>query len=207
MKTFILICLFAIGVSTDVCAQEKATSNLPYYEIPPYPETYTAGTVAARVLDGLGFRYYWATEGLRKEDLLFKPSAEACSTEETLVHIYQLTWVIANTAKKLPVEFNPPKFSFEELRRKTLENIKTASDILKASKEKDLNETKMVFKGPNGNTEFPFWNLLNGPIDDALWHVGQVVSFRRSSGNPFNSKAEVLVGKLIEPTSGTPSKE
>lgn len=207
MKPFILICLVALCLSIDVCAQEKPSSNLPYYEIPAYPETYTAGTVAARILDGLGFRYYWATEGLRKEDLSYKPSAEARSTEETLVHIYQLTWAIANTAKKLPVEFNPPKFSFEELRRKTLENIKTASDILKATKENDLNETKMIFKRPTGTSEFPFWNLLNGPIDDALWHVGQVVSFRRSSGNPFSSNANVLVGKLVEPSSSAPSKE
>jgi hypothetical protein len=207
MKTFISICLVALSLSLDVSAQEKSPSNLPYYEIPAYPETYTAGTVAARVLDGLGFRYFWATEGLRKEDLSFKPSADARSTQETLEHIYQLTWAISNTAKKLPVEFNPPKFSFEELRKKTLENIKTASDILKASKENDLNETKMVFKGPNGNTEYPFWNLLNGPIDDALWHVGQVATFRRSSGNPFNSNASVLIGKLRESSSGTPSKE
>ena len=45
------------------------TSKLPYYEIPDYPETYTAGSVAARMLDGLGFRYYWATEGLNEDDL------------------------------------------------------------------------------------------------------------------------------------------
>ena len=145
MKSLLSICLFVLAVLIDVRAQEKQ-SNLPYYEIPAYPDSYTAGTVAARVLDGLGFRYYWATEGLRKEDLSFKPSAEARSTEETLEHIYQLTWVIANTAKKLPVEFNTPKFSFDELRKKTLENIKTASDILKTAKENDLNETKMVFK-------------------------------------------------------------
>ena len=35
-----------------------------------------------------------------------------------------------------------------------------------------------------------------GPIADALWHVGQVVTFRRSSGNPFNSKASVFTGKV-----------
>jgi hypothetical protein len=207
MKISISISLIALCLSLVARAQEKPPATLPYYEIPAYPETYTAGTVAARVIDGLGFRYYWATEGLRKEDLSYKPSADARSTQETLEHIYQLTWVIVNTAKKLPVEFNPPKFSFEELRKKTLENIKTASDILKVSKESDLNETKMIFKGPKGNTEFPFWNLLNGPIDDALWHVGQVVSFRRSSGNPFNSNASVLVGKLSEQSSAAPSKE
>ena len=59
-----------------------------------------------------------------------------------------------------------------------------------------LDEFDIVFINGERKTEFPFWNLLNGPIADALWHVGQVVTFRRSSGNPFNAKASVLTGKL-----------
>ena len=47
--------------------------NSPYYEIPDYPEKYNQGTVVARMIDGLGFRYYWATEGLRAEDLNLNP--------------------------------------------------------------------------------------------------------------------------------------
>ena len=42
------------------------------------------------------------------------------------------------------------------------------------------------------------WNQINGPIADALWHCGQVVSFRRASGNPYNSKASLFTGKLRE---------
>ena len=200
MKPTFALSMMMICFLFNVYGQEKLSPNLPYYEIPAYPDSYTPGTVAARVVDGLGFRYYWATEGLRKEDLVFKPSADARTTEETLVHIYQLTLVIANTAKKIPTITGgaPPQFSFEELRKRTLENIKVASDILKAANEKELVESKMIFKGPNGSKEYPFWNLLNGPIDDALWHVGQVITFRRSSGNPFNSNASVLIGKLVE---------
>jgi hypothetical protein len=59
-----------------------------------------------------------------------------------------------------------------------------------------MEEFKVVFKNNERTTEFPFWNQLNGPIADAIWHTGQVVSFRRSSGNPFNSKASVFNGKL-----------
>lgn len=84
--------------------------------------------------------------------------------------------------------------TFDEKRRKTLENIKTAADILRASN--DLTEYTIVFKRDNNESEFPFWNNINGPIADAIWHCGQVVSFRRSSGNPFNSKASVFQGKL-----------
>jgi len=46
-----------------------------------------------------------------------------------------------------------------------------------------------------GETQFPFWNVINGPISDAIWHTGQVVSFRRTSGNPFPKGVNVLTGK------------
>jgi hypothetical protein len=197
MKSILSYCLIIFSTASSLLAQEV---KLPYYEIPNYPEVYTPGTVAARVVDGLGFRYYWATEGLRVEDLTYKPNADARSTEETLLHIYDLSLILANTTQNVPTETGgkAPQFSFEELRKKTLENIKTASDRLKNIKDDELEKAKMIFKGTNGATEFPFWNLLNGPIDDALWHVGQVVSFRRSSGNPFNDKVSVLRGKIRE---------
>ena len=81
---------------------------------------------------------------------------------------------------------------FTETRKKTLLNIQKASKIF--SKENDLSKFTMVFKRGEKTTEFPFWNQINGPISDALWHVGQVVSFRRSSGNPFPKGVSVLQG-------------
>ena len=41
--------------------------------------------------------------------------------------------------------------------------------------------------------EKPFWHIVNGPISDALTHVGQINSFRRLAGNP-TPKANVFVG-------------
>ena len=207
MKSVLLIIMAITSLFHFAVSQEKS-SNLPYYEIPAYPESYTAGTVAARVVDGLGFRYYWATEGLRPEDLAYKPSADARTTEETLVHIYNLTLVLANATKKIATVTGgeQPKLSLAELRKGTLENIKTASDILKKSSEKDLQTYNMKFTGAR-TADFPFWNLLNGPIDDALWHVGQVITFRRSSGNPFNGNANVLIGKFVEQKNAPASKE
>ena len=60
---------------------KSQNQDLPYYEIPAYPEVYSQGTVTARMIDGLGFRYYWATEGLREVDLKFKPNDEARTSE------------------------------------------------------------------------------------------------------------------------------
>jgi hypothetical protein len=39
----------------------------------------------------------------------------------------------------------------------------------------------------------PFWHIINGPVSDALTHVGQINSFRRLAGNPA-PKANVFVG-------------
>ena len=176
------------------------TMSLPYYEIPAYPESFSAENVVARMIDGLGFRYYWATEGLRPEDLAFRPGAEARSSEETIDHILGLSNIIINAVKQQPnvrsgEETSP--LSFEVKRKQTLDNLKTASDMLKGA-QASLTDYPIVFVNGGKRSEFPFWNMLNGPIADALWHVGQVVSFRRSSGNPFNGKASVFTGKVRE---------
>jgi len=187
------IILLSLGISiTNVAiAQQKPY----YYNIPDTPTTYTAATVAARLVDGLGFRYFWATEGLTEKDLNYKPSAEARTTLQTLEHINGLVEILANTVSKKSTTFGNPaeKLSFAQLRDKTLKNIQTASELLKKSDAK-LEDLDMIFERASNKTEYPFWNLINGPISDALWHVGQVVSFRRGSGNPLPKGVNVLTG-------------
>lgn len=188
--------LFSLSLLPVLPAQ--STANLPYRQIPDYPESYTPESVAARMVDGLGFRYYWATEGLRAEDLAFRPSPEARTTDETLDHILGLVDIVLNTVQgkaNIRGEDDNPPVDFEAKRKMTLEKLAMASDLLKNGGAK-LEDLEIVFQNGDNKSEFPFWNLLNGPIADALWHVGQVVSFRRSSGNPFNSKASVFTGKL-----------
>jgi len=182
--------MFCVLMMSESYSQEK----LPYYEIPEAPETYTAGTVAARAVDGLGFRYYWATEGLRDEDLAFKPNDDARSTMETIQHIYDLSKVIVNSTLKKDnaIKDDEVAMNFDAMRTATLINFKTAADILRTSD--DISQCKLSV----GEREFPFWNQINGPIEDAVWHCGQVVLLRRSSGNPFNSKVSVFSGKVRE---------
>lgn len=185
----VLTFVFATLIATTAMSQK----NDYYYNIPEAPKEYTAATVASRMVDGLGFRYYWATHGLTDKDLSFKPNKEARTSSETLKHIYDLTTVILNSVIKKPnTGQKVPEMTFVELRKATLANIEKASKILRGSK--DISEYKIVFKRGENATEFPFWNQINGPISDALWHVGQVVSFRRSSGNPFPKGVSVLRG-------------
>ena len=190
--------LHNVSANSIFNAKPCTMDTLPYAEIPDYPPQYTAESVIARLIDGAGFRFYWATEGLRPEDLAFRPTKESRTSEETIDHILGLSTVVLNALRnevntRSGEETSP--LTFEVKRQKTLENLKTASDILKSGKQK-LEDSKMVFKNGDKSTEYPFWNEINGPISDALWHIGQVVTFRRSSGNPFNSKVSVLSGKV-----------
>jgi hypothetical protein len=185
-----VVLLFSL--TSKAGAQENA---LPYYEIPDAPEMYSPGGVVSRLIDGLGFRFYWATEGLRDTDLAFRPSEEARTTSETVDHIYGLSRVILNSALHKPnTPEDPVQLTFEEKRAEILNMLKQASDIFRNAE--DLNQYSIVFIREGNRSEFPLWNQINGPISDALWHCGQVVSHRRSSGNPFNSKASVFTGKV-----------
>ena len=187
--------LMALFLITIMHSQDKNPQELPYYQIPDYPDTYTPGTVVARMIDGLGFRYYWATEGLRPEDLAYKPSESNRTIDETLDHIYNLSRVVYNSAIKEINDRTQPgdkELSFQEKRKRTLLNFKGASEIF--SNVKDLNEHPVVFKSKSGTFENPFWNQINGPIEDAVWHCGQIVVLRRAAGNPFDSKVNLFAG-------------
>ena len=173
-----------------------AQDNSLFYEIPPDPKSFSAGTVAARVIDGLGYRYYWATEGLRAQDLAYKPSVEARTAEETVAHIYEMSILILNaTTKTANVPGQDKPLPFAEMRKVTLSNLWIARTNLLTATDEQLKEFNFIFKTTTQSVVYPFWNMINGPIEDCIWHVGQLVSFRRSSGNPFNSKAEMFTGR------------
>ena len=187
MKSGVL-CIIMFASLTTVAQRD----SLPYAAFPPAPARYTAGAVVSRMLDGLGFRYYWATEGLRPIDLTFKPSPQARTSQETLRHIYELSTMIINAVEQKEVPQGQYE-TFEELRKATLENIQHASTVVVGYSDSDMANLKVAF----GAETLPFWNIINGPISDCLWHIGQVVTFRRSSGNPFSNKVEVFLGKIM----------
>ncbi|MBK8492932.1 MAG: DinB family protein [Saprospirales bacterium] len=199
-KLFAILPLLALWgpFFAQITVDTMEIDTLPYREIPAYPDTFSAENVAARMIDGLGFRFYWVTESLRPEDLAYKPSPDARTCEETIDHILGLSQTILNAVEKKPNvrrEEEDPSLSFDEKRKQVLHNLKTASDLLKNTDE-TLADFPIIFEREDSRSEFPFWNMLNGPLADAIWHTGQVVSFRRASGNPYNSKASLFTGKV-----------
>jgi uncharacterized damage-inducible protein DinB len=188
MRIFLVFFL----ISTSLMSQDK----LPFKTIPRAPDNITAGTSLARLTQGIGFRYYWATEGLSAEDLKYRPSEEAQSMLETIKHIYGLSKMIFNAAsgkENIRPLTDIPK-DYENLRKVTLSFLEDTSLLfLNASKE-ELTLMKVKFNRDGNRSSYPIWNLINGPLSDLLYHTGQIVSFRRTSGNPIAKGVNVFMG-------------
>lgn len=195
MKSLSTVLFIALIMTIQAYAQEQ---QLPYHQIPDYPDEYNANNVAARMVDGLGYRYYWVTKDLREEDLIYRISEDSRTTRETLDHIYGLTRTIMHGPQSKVNTYPKEELTFEELRKKTLENIAYTSKLLKEGKDGDMDEYLMIFQRGDDTTEYPFWNMINGPISDVIYHTGQVVAFRRASGNPIQKGVRVLTGKTAE---------
>ena len=176
---------------------DSSEVKLPYFQIPDAPDRYTSGNVIARMIDGLGYRFFWATEGLTDTDLNYKPSEKGRTAYETLEHILALSETIKNAPKNEP-NIRPvtrSELPFDTMRAQTLFNLKSAGDLFRGKTEKEIAEMKIIFQRGEKSSEYPYWNMLNGPVADALWHTGQIVLMRRSSGNPLPKGVNVFLGK------------
>ena len=185
----ILILFFLIS-PLMLSSQEK---DLPFFEISDYPDEYSSTNIVARMIEGLGYRYYWATHSLNEMDLSYKPSDDSRTTFDIIEHIYNLSVMIVSSFQNEEFNFESEKYTYELLRKKTLNNLKFIHSSLQENP--DLSQLNIRFNRGGNDLSFPFWNQINGPISDAIWHCGQVVMNRRSSGNPLQSGVNVFTGK------------
>ncbi|MBT7615875.1 MAG: hypothetical protein HN590_01175 [Calditrichaeota bacterium] len=154
----------------------------PFRTIEGYPDRIDSTAIIVRLLDGLGYRFYWASEGLSLEDCSYKITPEAKSTGQIIEHIWGLVnWMCIYL---LGEESTRPS-AYEEMRISILENIKRIRDRFNVMDSSDLEKLEIE--------KHPFWHYINGPISDALTHVGQINILRRYSGNP-PIKAHVFSG-------------
>ena len=185
---FILLGLYHLNIMSQTSEYFK--------DISEYPTEINNGNIISRMINGLGYRYYWATEKLKENDLIYRPSKDAYSTKETMVHIFTLSKTIYNTTLSkinerpdidIPVDY-------ESIRNETLQFFEKASKNFSNLNSEELDQMKIKFNRGGTIKSFPIWNLLNGPIADAIYHTGQIVSFRRTTGNPIDSSVNVFMG-------------
>ena len=161
------------------------------HEISGHPEVFSGTTVFARFVDGLAFRYHWATEGLRPEDYAFRPSRDSMSLLELQKHMLHLVFMIKQTV------FNADereRFASEDpdvLREAILQNLRAIREHLDELSDDRLATHEVLRRS---GARYPVWNVMNGPVADALTHVGQINSWRRLSGNPTPS-VDVFEGR------------
>jgi uncharacterized damage-inducible protein DinB len=168
-------------------------TTLPYTTLPNIPEEINASTIVARLVDGVAFRYRWATEDLTDNEFHFKPVEGSMNMEELLKHIYTLAFVTNTTmggvAEKLTNFEN-----LEHIRKETLTQYESLSKRLLTTTNADLSSYNFV----RNDIELSFWYLINGHIADALTHIGQVLTWRRIAGNPQPKGVTVLFGKKVD---------
>jgi len=189
-------------LSMHLSAQDINLKASKHYEsITTYPDNFTTGTSLARIIDGLGFRYYWVSKDLTSEDLAYRPSAEARSSLETLSHLHYMVLFMENTVMGKVSTFPEPavEMSYEELRSTTLGRIENISNKLSNMDTESIAKLELKIKAGPNDMKVPFWHFLQGPIGDAYYHLGQIVSFRRTTANPIDPTVQPFMGKRVNP--------
>ena len=116
---------------------------------------------------------------------------------ETLSHIYEVLRFArtAFTGERFVGSEPDSSIGLDEIREKTLTTIQEISDRLKMMSEDEFEQLPIRFQSRGKDLEFPFWNVINGPIVDAIYHVGQIVGFRRATGNPIDPRVNLFLGR------------
>jgi hypothetical protein len=156
------------------------------------PATVTGSAVLVRLVEGIGFRFLWATESLRDADLSFRPTPETMSIHELAAHVLALATWVAVAAGALPATSTAPgpAASFTEIRQRVLEVLALVRTRLAGLRDDEVAEIRIGLRGET----HPWPHLVNGPLADALTHIGQINVLRRTSGNPA-PKANVFLGR------------
>ena len=162
--------------------------ELPFKDISQTPFELTATNTLLRMVEGLAFRYRWATENLSEENIKFRPHPTSMSIEEVNSHIFDLvdsTYRVFGGEKQNKESLN----SFQEIREANLFLLQKLVTQLR-----EMNDSELVEMEKNTSRKLPFWYWINGPLADALTHVGQITSWRRIAGNPQLKGVNVFIG-------------
>lgn len=165
-------------------------SELPYFNLPDQPETLSGTNGISRFVDALGFRFRWATEDFTQKEIDFRADPSSMTMMEVITHIHDMMVWVNKSFGGENMEGQKP-VGFEDTRTATLLTISKISNLLKAAKDEDFHKLKVSSRIP---ADPDYWFFLNGPIADALTHVGQITTWRRISGNPQPKGVNLFLG-------------
>ncbi len=144
-----------------------------FRELKGYPDTCSAAGIIVRLLDGIGFRFYWATENLTEDDYSYRAVPAGMSIGEITMHIWGLVnWISMHATGQ---DFIRPH-DFDQIRESVLQNLLFLRNTFARLSDEQLQEIRIEKQ--------QFWHLINGPLADALTHIGQINILRRAAGNP-----------------------
>jgi hypothetical protein len=149
--------------------------QLPDYfrRYPPEPDELSVSNSIARLIDGLGYRLYWALEGLTDQDCQYRVSPDGNSIHDILWHIFGLlNWIHLHVYGH---QLSRPANILDQGCEALSVLAKMRQHFIQID-DRELQSYKLE--------EMSFWSYINMPLSDALSHVGQVRIMRRGAGNP-----------------------
>lgn len=152
----------------------------------------SGASILARLVDTIKVRYQIATEGLTDSNKTYRATPESMSMLELQKHILLLLkWV--SVSVEAPKEKKHKAENFEDFKSDIIAYCDILRDHLLTLNDDQLSKLTIYLK--REDTHYPIWFIVNGPLSDAIHHIGQMVSWRRIDGNPvpkispFSSKS------------------
>ncbi len=130
---------------------------------------FTGKTVLLRMIEGLGYRFNRAVTGFLPEHLNAKPVPSGFSVAELTAHIGHLI----QTSRSV---FEQKKPSHTEC---SIEDVR--AEIARLYEAVSARDDEELGKITTSKCDSVFY-LVNGPLSDALWHMGQLAVYKRLLG-------------------------
>ncbi len=112
------------------------------------------------------------------------------STLELQKHILNLVFMIKQTVFNADERERFGNDDPAALREQALENLRIVREHLEGLTDEAIAGHQVLKRD---RSRFPVWNIMKGPLADALTHVGQINAWRRLNGNP-TPPANVFAG-------------
>lgn len=169
MNLKIVLLFFSFFISALLFGQDNKV-QLPYSEIPKYPRKSTTGIVMAKLIDELGYKYYWVTDSLLNDELKYTFNSSNLP-RVLLKSVHQISESIVNCTSEAEIKQGKKieEFSFADYRINTLLNLKGASNNIIENGEASL---------------FLNWDLFIKSIASSDAYCDQIIQFRENNGNP-----------------------